>query len=229
MATPPLAYYGISASTDVGDIKNLEVAYINYPANNPARVRLTSGNPRTLANGAIREDGHLNGELVIDLVDCSGLDTLIYAVIGGWTTPSVERAVSLMDEQGYYSPFLAHVGKPAISYPTGGYWRTQVTFRLSNLRLQSVTKTGNYTVTADDRLIYCNTTSGSITLALPAAASVQTYSVYSAVKTAAGNSLTLNPDGSEEIENASTYAATAQYARVDYYSDGSAWWIKAPG
>lgn len=229
MATPPLAYYGMSTSTDVGDIKNLEVAYINYPADNPARVRLTSGNRRKNANGAFREDGHLNAELVIDMVDRSGLDTLVYAVIGGWTTPSVERAVSLIDEQGYYSPFLAHVGKPTLTAPIGGYWRTQVVFPLSNLRLQSTTKTANYTVTADDRLIYCNTGSGSITLALPAANSVQTYSIYSAVKTAAANTLTLDPNSTELIEGASTYAVTAQYARVDFYSDGSAWYVKAPG
>lgn len=229
MATPPIAYFGISTSTDVGDIKNIEVQYVEYPADGLNRfVRKTSGQRRQTADGAWREDGYVNGELVFNLFDRADLDDLVNTVLGGWTVASAERALSLMDEQGYYSPFLAHVGKPTFSTPVGGAYRLEVVFPLGNLRLQSTTKTAGYTVTADDRLIYCNTGSGSITLALPAAASINAYTIFSAVKTSASNNLVLDPNSTELINGASTYTLTANNARADIYSDGAQWLIKAP-
>lgn len=225
----PFAYHGISTSTDVGDIKNIEANYCDFPASSIERlVPFTSRAPRRLANGAIREDGYINAELAFEIADRADLNDLMYAVFGGWTVASVERAISLMDESGHYSPYLTWIGKPSFRTARGGTYRLEVVFPLSNLRLQSTTKTANYTVTADDRLIYCNTGSGSITLALPAVATVNPYVMYSAVKTAAGNTLTINPDGSEEIENAATYAVTALNARIDYFSDGVSWWVKQP-
>lgn len=225
----PFAYHGVSTSTDVGDIKNIEVNYCEFPASSIERlVPFTSRAPRKLANGAIREDGYINAELAFEIADRADLNDLMYAVFGGWTVASVERAISLMDESGHYSPYLAWMGKPSFRTARGGVYRLEVVFPLSNLRLQSATKTGNYTVTADDRLLYCNTTSGSITLALPAVATVNPYVMYSAIKTAAGNTLTLDPNSSEQINSASTYAVTAVNARVDFYTDATAWYVKAP-
>jgi hypothetical protein len=228
MATPPMTFYGISVSTDVGDIKNLEVNYITEPMDFDAPIPFTSRRPRRMDNGAMREDGHIDSAVVMRLARRADLDTLIYAIYGGWEVSSVERAASLRDERGGYSPYLLHLGKPQISFPTGGYWRTQVLFPCNNCRLQTVTKTANYTVTVDDRFIYANTARGSITLALPAVATVNPYTIYTAIKTASANNLVLDPSGAETISGASTLTKTVVNTRVDFWTDAVAWYVKDP-
>lgn len=225
MALPPMAYFGVSPTTDVGDVVNVE-SLVDYAPHSVANfVRLTSGNRRELANGAFREDGYLRGLLLMDRLSADDLDTLVLYVLGSWETVSAERALVVTDERGRYIPILAHVSKPTFDRPSGGYWRTNIAFALSNIRVQSATKTSNYTVTADDRLLNCNTASGSITLSLPAVASVNAYVPYNAIKTSGSNNLVLDPNSTEQIEGASTYTVTANNAFVTYYTDGAAWYV----
>jgi len=154
----------------------------------------------------------------------SELETFMYAIFGGYTTASISVALSLLDESGHYSPFTGYLEKPRFTPKAGGDLHAPVVFPLSGLQLQSVTKTANYTVTTSDRLIYGNTTSGSVTLTLPNANTVGAHTVFSFVKTAAANNLVIDGDGSQRVGGASTQTLTALYSRLDIVSDGSSAW-----
>lgn len=185
-------------------------------------VPLTGAVQRRANSGRRRDDGAIASSLQIDIAERADLNTFMNAVFGGWTTPSLKRYMTLIDENGYYSPFYGWIEKPTYQIASGGML-VNIQFALNDLVLQEVTKSANYTVTASDRLVKADTTSGSITLALPAAASVGAYTPFAFVKTASANSLILNPDGSELIDGAATKTLSAQYSRVDIVSNGSAW------
>lgn len=81
------------------------------------------------------------------------------------------------------------------------------------------------TITAADALVLVDTTSGAVTVTLPAAA-VSTGKRFTVKKTNAGaNNVTLDGDGSETIDGAATLAWNTQYAAYTVQSDGSVWWI----
>lgn len=185
-------------------------------------VPLTGAVQRRANSGRRRDDGAITSSLQIDIAERADLNAFMNAVFGGWTTPSVKRYLSLIDENGYYSPFYGWIDKPTYQIAPGGML-VGIQFALNDLVLQEVTKSANYTVTASDRLIEADTSGGNITLALPAAASVGAYTPFAFVKTANANSLILDPDGSELIDGAATKTLTAQYSRVDIVSNGSAW------
>lgn len=81
-----------------------------------------------------------------------------------------------------------------------------------------------YTPTASDFVVLCNTGGGSITIALPAA-SGQTGRVLVFKKTSASNTLTLDPNSTELIEGAGTFAWTQNLRVYMIMCDGSAWYI----
>ncbi|MBL7701639.1 MAG: hypothetical protein JNM14_05285 [Ferruginibacter sp.] len=87
------------------------------------------------------------------------------------------------------------------------------------------TKTANYTATASDYTIICNNTSGGITISLPAASGAAGR-VY-AIKKVSGtlNNVTIDPNGSETIDGASTRILTLQYEAALIQCDGTNWYI----
>jgi len=87
--------------------------------------------------------------------------------------------------------------------------------------------TANYTATASDRVILCDATSNSITVSLPSASGI-TGRVYT-IKRIDGstNTVTIDPNGSETIDGASTYSLGSQWDFVTIVSDGSNWVIVA--
>lgn len=88
-------------------------------------------------------------------------------------------------------------------------------------RFRTVTATGDVLVT--DRYIFGDTTAGSVTLTLPPAAQM-IGRVLTFDKTIAANTLTLDADGSELIDGATTLAWTTQYLAKSILSDGLAWY-----
>ncbi|HYF45357.1 MAG TPA: hypothetical protein VD926_04040 [Acidimicrobiales bacterium] len=88
------------------------------------------------------------------------------------------------------------------------------------LKIRSVT-VGTYTA-ADEAVLLADTGSGSITYELPAAASVNRR-VYTVVKTASANTVTIDPNGAETISGAATFAFTTQYETVSFISNGTTW------
>lgn len=183
---------------------------------------LMGGVRRRALSGIGRADGFINSSLTLDFASQAQYEAFVYAVFGGFTTASIQRYFTLFDVSGHFSPYLGYIEQPTMNWETSDAL-TNLVFPLSNLVLQSATKTSGYTVTTSDRLLYANTSGGSITFALPAVAGVVANTVFSFVKTSASNTMTLDPNASETINGASTYAVTANYSRVDVYSNGSQW------
>lgn len=95
-------------------------------------------------------------------------------------------------------------------------------------------KTADFTVWTDDatgspkHVYLCDATSGAITVTLPAVADADPTAgrVVTVKKTdASGNAVTLDADGSETIDGATTKALSSQYDSVTIVSDGTSWHI----
>ena len=86
----------------------------------------------------------------------------------------------------------------------------------------TVTKTANYTATADDHTIRVDTTSGNVTISLPAAAS-SVGRIFYIKKVAAANTVTIDPSGSETIDGSSTATLSSNYEHTVVQSNGSSW------
>lgn len=86
-----------------------------------------------------------------------------------------------------------------------------------------VTKTASYNATTSDHTIRVNATSGATTIALPSAAT-STGRIYVIKKIdATGNTVTVDPNGSETIDGATTVVISTQYARTTVQSNGTSW------
>lgn len=220
----PSTYFALG--TTLANMVNVET-WVEIPAHVLEEgVAALSGPVRTqLMDGSIRRDGIIPHAWRFDFESLAQFRTLIYQVTGAFfTAQSRQVYISTIDETGYYSPFLCTVEKP---YPQEHFrmqwWVKDIIVPFHDLALQSVTKTADYTVTTTDRLVYADTTSGNITLTLPAANTVTANTVYAFQKTAAANTLTLDANGSETIDSAATVALTALHSRYDLISNGSSW------
>lgn len=84
-------------------------------------------------------------------------------------------------------------------------------------------KTAAYTLTGSDNVIITDDGGGSFTLTLPAAAGCAWRGYYIQRKNTAGNTTTIQANGAELIDQANTYALTAQNQGVYIVSDGTGW------
>lgn len=92
-------------------------------------------------------------------------------------------------------------------------------------RYGNETKTADFT--ASTQTYYrVNTTSGAVTVTLPTAVGISGR-MYIFKLINGSNSLTLDPDGAETIDGASTWATTTLYAKVTIISNGTNWEIIA--
>lgn len=86
-------------------------------------------------------------------------------------------------------------------------------------------KSANYTATVDDFTLLVDASGGSKTITLPAA-SGNTGKIYVIKKTdSSGNTVTIDGDGSETIDGATTKVISTQYVSFMIQCDGSNWWI----
>lgn len=82
------------------------------------------------------------------------------------------------------------------------------------------------TITLADYNLACDATSGTITVNLPTAASASGYE-FTVIKTDGSvNAVTIDPNGAETINGASSVANTAQYMSKTFYSNGTTWFVK---
>ena len=80
---------------------------------------------------------------------------------------------------------------------------------------------------ADADMILCDCTSGNITVNLPASASASGHA-YTIKKTDAGAfAVTVDANGSETIDGATTRSLTSQHDSLTIVADGSGWQIAA--
>lgn len=187
---------------------------------------LTGGVARKLLSKRLKRSGDAISAWVWGAFDdgMSELNTLRLSVFGSLTTVSKRLYVITRDEAGYWSPFLCDVHCPYIGQSMNQFNNQprDVRFDLVGGVLQSLTKTGNYTVTTADHLIYCDTSGGNITLALSAISGFSSDVPYRFVKTSASNTLTIDPNSSETIDGASTKAITA-VGSTTIIKSGSGW------
>ncbi len=136
-----------------------------------------------------------------------------------WVTWATQE--NLFEEYGGQSGYL---------WIEGNYLRyidaSVVEHALALLHINVVTKTGDYTITTTDDVILADASSGAFTVTLPTAAGIKGR-VYDTKKTdSSGNTVTLDGNGSETIDGATTQVIKAQYTTITVFSDGSNWHIR---
>lgn len=95
------------------------------------------------------------------------------------------------------------------------------------MNLKQVSKTATYTADATDYTIFCNATSGAITINLPSAAtSGVSGRVYVIKKTDnSANAVIVDGNAAETIDGAATYSLSTQYKYVTIQSNGANWFV----
>lgn len=218
-------YFAIGST--LANMVNVET-YLDAPqVLNMGRVpAVGSVKERDLA-GILTRTGKINSHWLFDAPTDAGRIAFNAAAFGDQTTASAELYISTLDDTGHYSPYLVVVDRPVeqedYTLVFGGVYVRALTVNLFNCRVQSLSKSANYTVTTSDHLIYMDTSGGSRTFALPALSGVNPNVVYSFIKTSASNNLVLDPNSTETIDGASTKTVTALNARVDIISNGTQW------
>ncbi len=88
-----------------------------------------------------------------------------------------------------------------------------------------LTKTANYTLTKDDKVILADATSGAFTVTLPVAALAKNLMFDIKKIDSSSNIVTLDGDGSEEIDGATTFDLLGEDESVRIICNGTAWFI----
>lgn len=84
----------------------------------------------------------------------------------------------------------------------------------------------DYTMTLNDSVILVDASGGDITITLkPARECEQKRVTIKKIGGAGGNVVTVDADGSETIDGATTKSLASQYDSVELVSQGGAWWI----
>src|SRR5687768_5460608 len=118
-------------------------------------------------SGLLNRDGFIFHNWRLDYESRDDFNDYIQSDVGGLSVAGLEVYITTIDETGHYSPFLCALDRP---YPQENYhiavgrWIRDLVVPFAHLRLQSATKTGNYTMTASDRLIYGDTTAATRTM-----------------------------------------------------------------
>lgn len=88
-----------------------------------------------------------------------------------------------------------------------------------------ITKGANYTITTDDigSIFVADATGGAFTLTLPAAGDVEDGQGVRVMQEGTGGAVTIAPNGSDTINDASSFVLRPQYGWVDIISDGADW------
>jgi hypothetical protein len=222
----PDCYFALG--TTLAALANVETITEYAPHVLPTQVIPLQGPAaRRVLSGAVVRAGAVVMPMQWDVMKLSALRSLL-TTYWSYSTASANLYASWLDETGHYSPFSVTVSRP---YPGDDYqindqtWAKQISLTAYNWTLQSVTKTGDYTVTTSDRLVYANTAGGNITLTLPAASAVSANTVFSASKTSASNTLTVQRAGADTVNGGANTTATALNARINVISNGVSAWV----
>lgn len=86
--------------------------------------------------------------------------------------------------------------------------------------------TASTTIVSNDFAILANSTSGSIIVSLPPAATADGR-IFCVIRTNSGgaNNVTIDPYASETINGAANHILTSQYSRIVFISNGTAWFL----
>lgn len=87
-----------------------------------------------------------------------------------------------------------------------------------------VTKTANYTVTAEDEVVLMDATGGAKTITLITGPAPGQYYTFKKID-ASANAVTVDTPGTETIDGSATFVLANQYDTVTIVSDGAQWWV----
>jgi hypothetical protein len=175
---------------------------------NPSESLDVSGNIEiggSLGYG-IKFSGHTNDDLILTLWDTP------YDIVRFYT-PGNQRAAEVMRIRSDGRLGLLETD-PVTTLDVNGGVATKV-----------VTKTSAYTATNSDFTILVNANSGAVTITLPAASTVDGQILVIKKIDSSGNSVTIDGNGAETIDDTTTKVTTTQYDSWMIQSDGSEWWI----
>ena len=92
------------------------------------------------------------------------------------------------------------------------------------ISLPIVTKTADYTATANDSTILVDASGGAVTISLPTAVGIAGR-IYTIKKVSISNSVIIDPNGSETIDGSPTKSINSPYDAFTCQSDGANWVI----
>jgi hypothetical protein len=107
----------------------------------------------------------------------------------------------------------------------GQAWLDTATSGTGTESLALVTKTGAYTATDSDTVILCDASGGAFTITLPTAVGRAGKVFYIKKTDSSANGVTVDGDGTETIDSATTQVIATQYNAIKIISDGSEWHI----
>jgi hypothetical protein len=90
---------------------------------------------------------------------------------------------------------------------------------------QTTTLTTTTTIDAEFEIYLVNAASGAVTVNLPTASQSEDQKYFIKKIDSSGNIVTVDPDGSETIDDQTTQLLSNQYDSIEIVSDGSEWWI----
>jgi hypothetical protein len=91
--------------------------------------------------------------------------------------------------------------------------------------IRTITVSVLHTDIAGDSTLLCDASGGAITVNLPSAASSTGRVLVVKKIDSSGNAVTIDANGGETIDGATTQAISAQWASLTIQSDGSGWYI----
>jgi len=177
------------------------------------------------SNGAVMVG---SSNLIVDTADNQDPSTVVSTHLNFLTTSGQALVRGVMEVDGilYADSQLgvALAGAPTETVDVGsGRLRTR-----GGRRKAYVAKSAGYTATTSDEIIGVDSSGGTVTITLPAAATVASGTVYT-VKDEGGaastNKITIDGNGAETIDGAATHDIIVDYDSRTVYTDGTGWYI----
>jgi hypothetical protein len=170
--------------------------------------------------GGIRVEGLANNFLMCRLEGLDAADVPIEIGNGSYAASSFARNVFL-----YCHLMEVILRAEAITFTDSGATgvNTQNVFVVPKALQTPVASP--FTIDRADKWILVDATAENITVNLPAAAGHKHESYYIKKIDASANTVTVDGNGAETIDDAATYVISTQYECIEVVSDGSEWWI----
>lgn len=212
---------------------NAPVGIVKYKVTNAANNLIIPPSADDNGPGDSGDIG-INGSKIINAAGDTSVDTeenpdeKIVRV----RTDGVERArwETNGDMQGNFIKMLdigaAMVQASAPSTPADGQiWLDTSTSGTGTESLALITKTTGYTATDSDTVILCDAAAGALAITLPTAVGRTGKVFYVKKIDATANPVTVDGDGAETIDGATTQVISTQYNAIKIISGGSNWSI----
>ena len=101
----------------------------------------------------------------------------------------------------------------------------QVDGVLTRVRKPIVAKSGAYTIIIDDEVIIADASGASFAITLPTAVGIPGKTYWIKKIDATANTVTVDADGTETIDDGLTAIIGTQYEAITVVSDGAEWWV----